>query len=120
MDSLIEGKYSADYLWEEKGIFHIVDQQFDIARQIWHCGLVPIVEPEVDIHCPEKEKSENLLLASLLKALDQMDKGMRIILKLTIPTEPDLYCPLINNPRVIPVVALSGGYTREEANETRS
>jgi len=171
MDGRIDGKFTADYLWEEKGIVpflkidrglaeqeegvqamkpipgldkllaraverhvfgtkmrslireyngtgigRIVDQQFEYGLRIAEHGLVPIIEPEVDIHCPQKEKSEELLREKLLESLERWEGKSGIILKMTIPSEPDFYKPLIDHPRVIRVVALSGGYTREEAN----
>lgn len=172
MNSMIEDKYTADFLWEKKGIVpflkidkglaeeedgvqlmkpmpvlgellaqaveknifgtkmrsvikgfnesgidKIVKQQFDVAKQIINSGLVPIIEPEVDIHCPEKEKCEQLLLDLITDELDKLDDGTKVILKLTIPTKINLYLPLTQNPKVVRVVALSGGYSREEANE---
>ncbi len=172
MDSLIDDKYTADYLWEEKGIVpflkidkgladqedgvqlmkpvpgldellsraiernifgtkmrslikeyntsgidKIVNQQFDIGKQISDRGLVPILEPEVDIHCPDKENCEQVLLDMILNKLSQLDNETKVIFKLTIPTKPDFYTQLINDPKVVRVVALSGGYSREEANE---
>lgn len=171
MDSLVEGKYTADYLWDTKGVVpflkidkgladlqegvqlmkpipglddlltralnrnifgtkmrsvikelnpvgirKIVDQQFDIGRQIADRGLVPIIEPEVDIHSGDKEKIEDLLLELILEKLDSGKWDKPVIFKLTIPTKTDLYLPLINHPGVVRVVALSGGYTREEAD----
>ena len=171
MDGLIDGEYTADYLWNKKGIvpflkidkglaepedgvqimkpipglddllkravgrnifgtkmrsvIHeynlkgieaVVDQQFELAGQIRKHGLVPIIEPEVDIHSSEKERCEELLLQSLIQKLDQMEGEVPVMLKLTIPVVPDLYLPLINHPMVLRVVALSGGYSREDAN----
>jgi len=171
MDSLVEGKYTADYLWDTKGVVpflkidkgladlqegvqlmkpipglddlltralnrnifgtkmrsvikelnpvgirKIVDQQFDIGGQIADRGLVPIIEPEVDIHSGDKEKIEDLLLELILEKLDSGKWDKPVIFKLTIPTKTDLYLPLINHPGVVRVVALSGGYTREEAD----
>lgn len=172
MDSEIQGKPTADYLWEEKhivpflkidkgladlengvqrmkpnpgldalldkaiekhifgtkmrsviqsyneeAIVGIVDQQFDLARQIIKKGLVPIVEPEVSIDSPEKEKCEALLVKELKKHLDQLEEGQDVLLKLTLPNIPNLYQELTKHPRVLRVVALSGGYSREEAND---
>ena len=172
MDNDIENKYTADFLWEEKGIVpflkidkglaeqkdgvqlmkpipglddllsralernifgtkmrsvikeyneegigKIVDQQFELAAQIASRGLVPIIEPEVDIHCPDKAKTETFLLGKLLEGLGKMDSGAKVIFKLTIPSEADLYLPLMDDSKVVRVVALSGGYSREEANE---
>ena len=172
MDSFIEDKYTADFLWKEKGILSflkidkglaeqedgvqlmkpipgieevltraiernifgtkmrsvikeynesginkIINQQFDIGKQIADRGLVPILEPEIDIHCPEKEKSEQLLLDLIMSELDKLKDDTKIILKLTIPSKPNFYLPLINHPKVVRLVALSGGYSRDEANE---
>lgn len=172
MDSEIQGKPTADYLWEEKhivpflkidkgladlengvqrmkpnpgldalldkaiekhifgtkmrsviqsyneeAIVGIVDQQFDLARQIIKKRLVPIVEPEVSIDSPEKEKCEALLVKELKKHLDQLEEGQDVLLKLTLPNIPNLYQELTKHPRVLRVVALSGGYSREEAND---
>jgi len=97
------------------GIKDIVDQQFDVAGQIIAAGLVPIIEPEVDIHCPEKAGAEELLKAAILKEIDALSTGV-VMLKLTLPEKDDLYAEFISHPRVVRVVALSGGYTREEGN----
>ena len=99
-----------------KGIAAIVDQQFDVARQVLSHGLVPIVEPEVTISIPDKAEAEDILLAEIRKHLDGVPAGKQIMLKLTLPTKANLYKPLIDDPRVMRVVALSGGYTRDEAN----
>lgn len=99
------------------GITSIVNQQFQIARQIISAGLVPIIEPEVDINSTDKHKIEKLLRDALLSALDALDSEQLVILKLTIPSENDFYIPLINHANVIRVVALSGGYSRSEANK---
>jgi fructose-bisphosphate aldolase class I len=99
------------------GIDSIVNQQFEVARQIIAAGLVPIVEPEVDIHCPEKAKAEGLLKAAILKRLEGLAAGQRVMLKLTLPDQPDLYADLVGDPRVVRVVALSGGYTQAQADE---
>jgi len=101
---------------DRAGIEDIVAQQFDVARQIIAAGLVPIVEPEVDIHCPEKAKTEGWLEAAIREALDRMPAGRLIMLKLTLPEKDDLYAELVGHPKVVRVVALSGGYTREEGN----
>lgn len=98
------------------GIQQVVDQQFDVARQIIAKGLVPIVEPEVDIKCPDKAAAETLLKAALLKALDQLPASDLVILKLTLPEEDNLYLDCIRHRNVLKVVALSGGYSREESN----
>jgi fructose-bisphosphate aldolase class I len=98
------------------GIQAIVDQQFEIGRQIIAAGLVPIIEPEVDIHCPDKAAAEGLLKAAIVAALDKLPEGQLVMLKLTIPTKDNLYADCIAHPRVLKVVALSGGYSRDEAN----
>lgn len=172
MDSKIEGKYTADYLSEEKGIapflkvdkglaeksngvqmmktipnlkdmldranerhifgtkmrsvIHeanpqgikdIVEQQFQLAKEITDAGLVPIVEPEVNIHSKEKEEAENILKNEIMRHLDKLAEDEKVMLKLTLPEVPNLYKEATEHPRVVRVVALSGGYTREEANE---
>jgi fructose-bisphosphate aldolase, class I len=99
------------------GIKDIVTQQFEAARQIIAADLVPIVEPEVDIHCPEKAKAEALLKAAILAELDALAAGDLVMLKLTLPEEDNLYAECVGHPKVVRVVALSGGYTRREANE---
>jgi fructose-bisphosphate aldolase class I len=98
-------------------IENIVDQQFEIAQQIIAAGLVPIVEPEVDIHCREKAKAEELLKSAILQKLDGVAAGQQVILKLTLPEQADLYADCIRHPRVVRVVALSGGYTQKEADD---
>ena len=98
------------------GIQAVVDQQLAVARQILTAGLVPIIEPEVDIHSPEKAAAEELLTERLLAALTDLDDGQQVMLKLTLPEKDGLYAPLLAHPRVLRVVALSGGYSREEAN----
>jgi fructose-bisphosphate aldolase class I len=102
------------------GIGNIVTQQFEAARQIIAAGLVPIVEPEVDIHSPEKAKAEELLKAAILEELGGLTADQRVLLKLTLPEKDDLYAELVKHPRVVRVVALSGGYSREEGNERLS
>ncbi len=99
------------------GIQAIVDQQFAVGRQIIAAGLVPIIEPEVDIHCPDKAQAEDLLKAAITIQLDKLPEGQLVMLKLTIPSKDNLYADLITHPRVLKVVALSGGYSRAEANE---
>jgi fructose-bisphosphate aldolase, class I len=99
------------------GIKDIVTQQFEAARQIIAADLIPIVEPEVDIHCPEKAKAEGLLKAAILQELDALPPGDLVMLKLTLPEEDNLYAECVAHPKVVRVVALSGGYTRAEANE---
>ena len=98
------------------GIKDIVTQQFEAARQIIAADLVPIVEPEVDIHCPEKAKAEGLLKAAILQELDALPPGDLVMLKLTLPEQDNFYAECVAHPKVVRVVALSGGYTRAEAN----
>jgi fructose-bisphosphate aldolase class I len=95
----------------------VVRQQFEWAEQIIAAGLVPIVEPEVDIHCPEKSLAEELLKAAILASLDELPAGRVIMLKLTLPDQADFYADFVRHPKVVRVVALSGGYTRQEAND---
>ncbi|SEO30142.1 fructose bisphosphate aldolase [Paenibacillus sp. OV219] len=171
MDRKIEGQYTAEFLWEKKGIVpflkidqglaaldggvqlmkpipgldellaranerhifgtkmrsvikeantdgirKVVEQQFDIGKRIIAAGLVPIIEPEVDIHCADKEESERLLKAEIRKQLDLLPSEALIMLKLSIPTIDDFYRDLMDDPHIIRVVALSGGYEREDAN----
>ncbi|MDG0871598.1 fructose bisphosphate aldolase [Paenibacillus thiaminolyticus] len=101
----------------EDGIRNVVEQQFDIGKQILSMGLVPIIEPEVDIYSKDKQLSEQILKDELLKQLSALDKDVRVMLKLSIPTEDNFYRELIEEPHVLRVVALSGGYDRREANE---
>lgn len=172
MDSKIEGKYTSDYLTEEKniapflkidkglaeikngvqmmnpmpeleqmlkraedrnifgtkmrsviheadpeGIKNVVDQQFEVAETIIEHGLIPIIEPEVNIHSTEKAEAENILKKEILKHLDNLSTEQNVMLKLTLPEVPDQYKEATEHPRVVRVVALSGGYPREEANE---
>jgi fructose-bisphosphate aldolase, class I len=98
------------------GIKNIVAQQFELAAQIIAAGLVPIVEPEVDIHCPEKAKAEELLKAGIHEKLNALPAGQLVMLKLTLPTQADLYAEFTSHPKVVRVVALSGGYSQAEAN----
>jgi len=98
------------------GIKDVVAQQFDVARQIIGADLVPIIEPEVDIHCPEKARAEELLEAAIHEALDGLPAGQLVMLKLTLPDKDDLYADFVAHPKVVRVVALSGGYSREEGN----
>ena len=100
----------------EAGIEDVVTQQFEVARQIIATDLLPIIEPEVDIHCPEKGKAEELLKAAILERLDALAPNQLVMLKLTLPEKDDLYAELVKHPRVVRVVALSGGYSREEGN----
>lgn len=98
------------------GIAAVVAQQFDVARQVLSHGLVPIIEPEVTISIPDKAEAEDMLLAEILRHLEGVPAGRQVMLKLTLPTRPNLYRPLVEDPRVMRVVALSGGYSRDEAN----
>ena len=159
MDRKIEDKFTADYLWDVKGIIPILkidkgladlddgvqlmkpipgldktlararderhifgtkmrrDQQFEIGLQIAAAGLVPIIEPEVDIHCPDKAKAEEILKKDIMEHLAKLPEDTKLMFKLTIPDIPDTYAELIADPRVVRVVALSGGYTREDSNK---
>src|SRR5262245_60456384 len=99
------------------GITHIVRQQFDVAEQISAAGLVPIIEPEVDIHCPDKAKAEEVLKAALIEELNDLPGEQLVMLKLTLPEHDDCYAAFVSHPKVVRVVALSGGYTRDEANK---
>ncbi len=100
----------------EKGIGAVVDQQFEIGRQIVAAGLVPIIEPEVDINCPDKAAAEDILHAHILKHLDALGEDELVMLKLTLPEQTNLYADAIAHANTVRVVALSGGYSREEAN----
>lgn len=102
----------------EQGIRDIVEQQFQWGKEILSHGLVPILEPEVDIHCPEKAKAEEILKRELLAQLDKMTEP--VMLKITIPTVDNFYKEIIEHPMMLRVVALSGGYSREQANELLS
>jgi fructose-bisphosphate aldolase, class I len=172
MDRKIDGLFTADYLWEKKGIVpflkvdkgleglvggvqvlkpipnltgllrravecnvfgtkmhsviheanlqgirKVVEQQFELGKQIWAAGLVPIIEPEVDINSFDKRESELILKEEIFKQLSTLAPDVTVMLKLSIPTEDDFYCDLMDEPHVARVVALSGGYEREEANE---
>ncbi|MEK3748099.1 fructose bisphosphate aldolase [Paenibacillus sp. FSL E2-8871] len=172
MDRLIDGKYTADYLWEEKGIVpflkidkglaepengvqlmkpipglsdllkranernifgtkmrsvikeanpsgikKVVEQQFEVGKQILEAGLVPIIEPEVDIHSADKTASEKLLKEELSAQLSKLGQELKVMLKLSIPTENNFYRELMDDPHVLRIVALSGGYTQAEAND---
>lgn len=103
--------------YNEKGIDAVVLQQFEVAEEVIKAGLVPIVEPEVNILAEDKERIESYLKDSILKQLDQLTKDQFVMLKLTIPNQANLYKELIDHPQVVRVVALSGGYTIEEANK---
>lgn len=176
MESKIDGKYTADYLWEEKkilpflkidkglcdldedgvqvmkdnpgladllkranernifgtkmrsvikkaspeGIARVVKQQFEVAKQIIDAGLVPIIEPEVDINCADKEKCEEILREEIRKGLNSLAEGSNVMLKLTLPNVENYYEEFTKHPNVVRVVALSGGYSREKANEILS
>ncbi|MEP2654054.1 MAG: fructose bisphosphate aldolase [Paraglaciecola sp.] len=104
-------------LANEEGIEAVIAQQFDVAKQILAAGLMPIIEPEVDIHSPEKTEAEALLKASILSHLDKLDADQQVMLKLTLPNEANFYEDLVKHPKVLKVVALSGGYSREDAND---
>jgi fructose-bisphosphate aldolase class I len=99
------------------GVKAIVDQQFEVAAQILAAGLVPIIEPEVDIHSREKAKAETLLKAALLEHLGKLSSGQLVMIKITLPEEDNLYLDCIKHPNVLKVVALSGGYSLKEGNE---
>jgi fructose-bisphosphate aldolase class I len=98
------------------GIKAIVDQQFAVGKQILAKGLVPIIEPEVTISIADKAEAEDILLAELTRHLDALAEGQEVMLKLTLPTRANLYAPLVKHPRIVRIVALSGGYSRDEAN----
>ena len=98
------------------GIKAVVNQQFEVAGQIIAVGLMPIIEPEVDIHCPEKAKAEALLKTAILERLTKLPADQLVMLKLTLPEQDDFYLDLVRHPKVLKVVALSGGYSREEGN----
>lgn len=172
MDRKVEGMYTADYLWDKKGIVpflkvdqglapleggvqlmkpingldellkravsrnvfgtkmrsvisqanpegidRVVDQQFALGKQILSAGLVPIIEPEVDIHSADKAQSEVLLKAAILRHLDALPANSSVMLKLSIPTVDGFYSDLLKHPRILRIVALSGGYSQAEANE---
>ncbi len=171
MDRMIEGKGSAEYLWQDKhvvpfvkvdkglapladgvqlmkpmpdldalltraighgvfgtkmrsviavadpvGVAAVVGQQFEVGRQILATGLVPIIEPEIDIHSPSKRAAEDLLLRELMTEIDRLGDDQHIMLKLTLPDQDDFYADLVKHPGVLRVVALSGGYTRADAD----
>src|SRR6059036_747900 len=101
----------------QAGIKDVVTQQFEVSRQIIAAGLVPIVEPEVDIHCPDKARAEELLKAAILEELNRLPAGQPVMLKLTLPEKNDLYADFVRHPKIVRVVALSGGYTQKEGNE---
>ena len=103
-------------LANHQGIKDVVAQQFEVGKQILAAGLVPIIEPEVDIHSPQKAEAEALLKLEILTQLNLLNEGQEVMLKLTLPTEANFYKELVDHPRVLKVVALSGGYSCEEAN----
>jgi fructose-bisphosphate aldolase, class I len=98
------------------GVQAVVNQQFEVAAQILATGLMPIVEPEVDIHCPDKAGAEALLKAALLEKVNKLPAGQLVMLKITLPEQADFYMELVKHPKVLKVVALSGGYSRQEAD----
>jgi fructose-bisphosphate aldolase, class I len=99
------------------GVKAVVNQQFEVAAQILAAGLMPIIEPEVDIHCPDKTSAEALLKAAIVERLDKLPANQSVMLKLTLPERDDFYAELVRHPKVLKVVALSGGYSREEGND---
>ena len=101
----------------EKGVAAVVEQQFETGKIIIQKNLVPIIEPEVDIHCENKSEAEQMLFENLKNQIEQLTSEQKILLKLTIPNEVNLYAPFINHPNVLRVFALSGGYSREESNK---
>jgi fructose-bisphosphate aldolase class I len=103
-------------LADPAGVKAIVDQQFEVGRQILAKGLVPIIEPEIDINSPQKAEAEAMLRDAILEQLNRLDADQHVMLKLTLPEEAGFYRPLVDHPNVLRVVALSGGYSREEAN----
>ncbi|MBN2114720.1 MAG: fructose bisphosphate aldolase [Acidimicrobiia bacterium] len=103
-------------LADPKGVAAVVDQQFDIGERILAAGLMPIIEPEVDIRSPQKVEAEAMLKAGILRRLEGIPEGQQIMLKLTLPSVDGYYTDLVAHPKVLKVVALSGGYTRDEAN----
>ncbi|HVM54384.1 MAG TPA: fructose bisphosphate aldolase [Acidimicrobiales bacterium] len=103
-------------LADDRGVQGVVDQQFEVGRQVLGAGLVPILEPEVDIKSPEKAAAEAKLKSALLTGLDSVPDGQQVMFKLTLPDQDGFYTELVEHPKVLKVVALSGGYSREEAN----
>ncbi len=103
-------------LADPAGVVAVVDQQFEVGHRILAAGLLPIIEPEVDIHSPQKQEAEELLRAALVRHLDAVPPGQQVMLKLTLPSQADFYADLVAHPRVLRVVALSGGYSRAEAD----
>jgi len=104
-------------LADPKGIEALVEQQFELCRTILAAGQVPIVEPEIDIKCPQKGAAEELLKAAIVARIDDLPAGQQVMCKLTLPDEDGFYGDLVTHPRILRVVALSGGYSREEAND---
>jgi fructose-bisphosphate aldolase class I len=104
------------HLAEPSGIEKVVDQQFEVGRQILDAGLVPILEAEIDIHSPQKREAEALLKAMILDHLGGLSSDHHVMLKLTLPEIDDFYVELVDHPKVLRLVALSGGYDRDEAN----
>jgi len=102
---------------DPNGVQAVADQQFEVAHRILDAGLVPIIEPEIDIGCPDKAEAEALLKAAILASLDGVDEDPPVMLKLTLPEEDGFYGDLVAHPKVLRVVALSGGYSRDDANE---
>jgi len=98
------------------GIKNVVQQQFEVGGRIIDAGLVPIIEPEVDIHCPEKARAEVLLKGAILEKLSGLPAGQQVVLKITLPEQDDFYAEFVRHSKVVRVVALSGGYTQEEAD----
>ena len=107
-------------LADEKGIEAVVAQQFEISKQILAAGLMPIIEPEIDIHSPQKAAAETLLKAALLKHLDGLGADQQVMFKVTLPETANFYQELVKHPKVLKLVALSGGYSRDEANQRLS
>jgi fructose-bisphosphate aldolase class I len=103
-------------LADDKGVNAVVEQQFEVGRQVLSHGLVPIIEPEVDIKSPQKAEAEAKLKAAILSRLEELDGDQHVMLKLTLPEEDNFYSELVDHPNVLKVVALSGGYSREESN----
>jgi len=102
-------------LANQAGIAAVVEQQFEVARRVLSAGMVPIIEPEVNIKSPERDAADRILLQEILKNLNSIPEGQRVMLKLSLPVERGLFQPLVDHPKVLRVVALSGGFSREEA-----
>ena len=111
---------SVIYDYNEEGIKAVIDQQFELGLKVASHGLVPILEPEVDINNPHKAESEEFMLKEIQRHLSELPEDTKLMFKVTIPTKADLYAPLMEDPRVVRVVALSGGYSVEKANELLS